>query len=65
MGLGEVDWGSKEPSVDAARCLAAKASKFIATPETLPPTHRGRGHAAPLGPAEATISRGSKRRARA
>jgi hypothetical protein len=52
MGLGEVDWGSKEPSVDAARCLAAKASKFIATPETLPPTHQGTEHAAPLGPAE-------------
>ena len=50
MGLGEVDRGSKEPSVDAGlRRLAAKASKFIATPETLPPTHRGREHAAPLG----------------
>jgi len=32
MGLGEVDWGSKEPSVDTARCLAAKGIEIHCHP---------------------------------
>jgi hypothetical protein len=47
-----MDWRSKEPRVDTARCLAAKGIEIQSHPETLPPTHRGREHAAPLGSAE-------------